>query len=283
MATIEPGLLEHVLSRVDVRPGLTRRAPVPAGGVLPLASGVITLVYVVDGEVGADAPSAPGVFRAGDALLSMGLRPLVLVSAEGARVMAVDLELSGSPALDDLPPVAWVTGFADREPAAAALAANLGAATADAVAACARRSGDPLICRLMVTTVLLSLIRAWAQTGCAPQGWAQRRDPYLDRVVAAIDDDPGRDWNVEVLATMGAMSRSVFAERFRRAIGMSPAGYVTAVRMRRAKELLDAGASVSATSRQLGYSSDEGFSRAFRRHAGLAPSAWPRRRAAVPA
>ena len=282
MATIEPGLLEHVLARVDVRPGPTRRAPLPAGGVLPLASGVVTLVYVVDGELGVDAPSTPGVFRAGDALLSMGLRPLVLVSAEGARVVAVDLELSGPPALEDLAPIAWVTGFDRREPAAAALAAGLGAAAVDAVAACTRRSGDPLICRLMVTTVLLSLIRAWAQAGCAPQGWAQRRDPYLDRVVAAIDDDPGRDWSVELLATMGAMSRSVFAERFRRTIGMSPAGYVTEVRMRRAKELLDAGVSVSATSRELGYASDEGFSRAFRRHVGLVPSAWQRRRA-VPA
>lgn len=283
MATIDPGLLEHVLSRVDVRPGATRRAPVSAGGVVPLASGVITLVYVVDGEVGVDAPTTPTVFRSGDALLSMGRRPLVLVSTAGAQIMAVDLELSGPAALDDLPPVAWVTGFAAREPAAAALAANLGAAAADAVAACTLRSGDPLICRLMVTTVLLSLIRAWAQAGCAPQGWAERRDPYLDRVVAAIDADPGRDWSVEMLASMGAMSRSVFAERFRRTLGMSPAGYVTEVRMRRAKELLDAGLAVSATSRQLGYASDEGFSRAFRRHTGLAPSAWQRRLDAVPA
>jgi AraC-like DNA-binding protein len=282
MAAIEPGVLEHVLSRVDVRPGRTRRSPLPPGGVLPLASGVITLVYVVDGEVAADAAGAWPVLRAGDALLSMGLRPLVLFFPEGARVVTVDLELSGPPALSELPPVAWVTGFAEREPAAAALAANLGAEVASA-AACVLRSGDPVICRLMVTTVLLSLIRAWAQAGCAPQGWAQRRDPYLDRVLAAIDAEPGREWTVELLATMGAMSRSVFAERFRLAVGMSPASYVAGVRMRRAKELLDAGVAVSAASRQLGYASDEGFSRAFRRHVGLAPSVWQRRQDAVSA
>ncbi|QAY59422.1 AraC family transcriptional regulator [Microbacterium protaetiae] len=280
MATIDPGVLDDVLSRVEVRPGTSRRTPVSAGGVLPVASGVVTLIYVVDGAVGVDAPTAPSTLCAGDALLSMGLRPLVLVSAGGARVMTVDLELSGAPAMAEMPPLAWVTGFADREPAAAALAANLGAGEN---AASAQRSGDPVICRLMVSTVLLSLIRAWAQLGCVPQGWAQRRDPYLDRVVEAIHDDPGRDWSLELLATMGAMSRSVFAERFRRAIGMSPAGYVTEVRMRRAKDLLDAGLPVSATSRRLGYGSDEGFSRAFRRHTGLAPSAWQRRRDAVPA
>ena len=70
------------------------------------------------------------------------------------------------------------------------------------------------------------------------------------------------------------MSRSVFAERFRSALGRSPAHYVTEVRMGAAKGMLDAGRSVSETSRTLGYASDEGFSRAFRRATGVTPSAW---------
>jgi AraC-like DNA-binding protein len=70
------------------------------------------------------------------------------------------------------------------------------------------------------------------------------------------------------------MSRSTFAERFRSVVGRSPADYVTEVRVDAAKRMLDAGSSVSAVSRELGYASDEGFSRAFRRRTGLTPSSW---------
>lgn len=57
-------------------------------------------------------------------------------------------------------------------------------------------------------------------------------------------------------------------------IGRSPASYVTEVRMQSAKRMLEKGRAVSETSRSLGYSSDEGFSRAFRRATGMTPSAW---------
>src|SRR5690606_20784505 len=108
-----------------------------------------------------------------------------------------------------------------------------------------------------------------------PAGWPSRSgDPFLDRVVEAIHEQPGREWTVEALANVSAMSRSVFAERFHHAIGRSPAHYVTEVRMQSAKELLTAGQAVSDVSRQLGYASDEGFSRAFRRATGVTPSSW---------
>src|SRR5690606_12250976 len=100
-----------------------------------------------------------------------------------------------------------------------------------------------------------SLIRAWAENGCAPDGWPSRsNDPFLDRVVEAIHEQPGREWTVETLAGLGAMSRSVFAERFHAAFGRSPVSYVTEVRMEVAKRMLDARRSVSDTARELGYS-----------------------------
>ncbi|WP_243228279.1 helix-turn-helix domain-containing protein [Microbacterium sp. CIAB417] len=298
MTTVDPALLEEVLSSFEVRLGFARRTTLSQGGLLPLAAGVVTLAYVVEGEItgevmrdagctldfpGGEASrtSGPRTLLAGDAFLTMGRGPVVLESTSGARLMTAELDLERS-AVDDLPGFVFVTGFAELEPAAAALASNLGPVDP---APHDLRSGDPLICRMMVTTVLLSLIRAWAQAGCAPQGWPARAgDPFLDRVVEAIHSEPGRDWTVDLLATVGAMSRSVFAERFRAAVGQSPASYVTEVRMRQAKQMLDAGRSVSETSRELGYSSDEGFSRAFRRHTGVTPSMWrASRRSAIPA
>jgi AraC-like DNA-binding protein len=165
--------------------------------------------------------------------------------------------------------VVFVSDFAHVEPAAAALATHLGPSASGPDAA---RSGDSVICRIMVRTVLLAAIRAWAADTAV---WPPRaEDPFLDRVAAAIASEPGRAWTADEMASLAAMSRSVFAERFRAAFGRSPGGYVTDARMHRAKEMLEAGESVTEVSRALGYASDEGFRRAFRRVAGVAPSEW---------
>lgn len=271
---------------IDVRPGRAGRSTLGAGEQLALARGA-ALVYVRGGELtGAaggsactvDAPSGTvtpieggRTLLAGDAFLSLGCHSLSLVSRSGAEVTVVPLDVTPSPDTRALPPVVFVSGFAHAEPAAAALATHLGLPTPGGRS---EREGDDTICRLMVTTVLLSALRTWAST-VRDSCWPPRSDdPFLARVVAAIDGDPGREWTIEQLAALGAMSRSVFAARFRRVFGVSPASYVTDVRMRTAKQMLDAGTSVSQTSRALGYGSDEGFRRAFRRHTGVAPSAW---------
>lgn len=293
MTTVDRTALEQVLSSVDLRFGAGRRAHIAPGTTRELGTGSVTLVYVVAGEMlGTPKSSSCHVDRtrglteitaeriarpplaAGDAYLSLGRTALSLSSGRGADVMVAELDLSDGAAslLRVLPDSLFVTGFAQHEPAAAALANVMGVVDADVSAA---RSGDLTICRMMATTVLLSVIRAWAERGCAPAGWpAQASDPFLDRVVDAIHDRPGAEWTVESLATIGAMSRSVFAERFRSALGTSPASYVTDVRMACAQRMLTAGRTVSEVSRELGYSSDEGFSRAFRRHTGMTPSTW---------
>lgn len=301
MTTIDAAALERVLSDVDVRLGIARRITLDAGAIVPLTAGSIWLVFVAAGSVHGQPPIGQAcvfdVDRAsrsvalsphasqdalveGDAFLTLGRRQVALNSDAGASLMIAELQLSDTAAMlrDVLPEFVTVTDFAGLEPAAAALARNLGQSDTEEGTL---RTGDPVICRMMSTTVLLSVIRAWAENGCAPAGWPSRSgDPFLDRVVEAIHEQPGREWTVEALASVSAMSRSVFAERFHRTIGRSPANYVTEVRMQSARELLTAGRAVSDVSRQLGYASDEGFSRAFRRATGMTPSSW---RAGAPA
>ena len=293
--TVDSDTLSQVLSSVDLRVGVGKRVTLAESSLLPLAPAAITLVYVLSGSVRGHPPLNSGCrfdidktshrvavttpndrprLVEGDVFLTLGSQPFTLQAENDTTLMVVDLEFSDStpPLATLLPDFLTVTGFGALEPAAAALAGNMGVIDENA---CPLRSGDPVICRLMATTLLFTVIRAWAERGCAPEGWpALSRDPFLDRVVDAIHDEPGREWTIELLANVAVMSRSVFAERFRTVLGRSPGSYVTEVRMDAAKGMLDAGRSVSETSRELGYASDEGFSRAFRRHTGVAPSQW---------
>jgi AraC-like DNA-binding protein len=295
MVTVDSAALGQILDSVDLRIGVARRVALAAGRVLPLTSGSATLVYIANGSVSGHPPLT-GACRldvdrasqvvavderptssnlvAGDAFLTLGRAPVALEADAATDLVVVDLEFSDSASMlaAVLPDPITVMSFDALEPAAAALAGSMGPTDPPSWP---ERQGDPVICRMMAKTVLLSVIRAWAANGCAPAGWPSvSKDPFLDRVVEAIHEQPGREWTVERLASVGAMSRSVFAERFRSAIGRSPADYVTEVRIDAAKRMLAAGRSVSETSRELGYASDEGFSRAFRRRTGMTPSAW---------
>lgn len=284
--------LEQALASLEIRPGTARRTHLAPGGSLHLGTGEATLVYVRSGEItgdpasgtsctvaglSGDAAAASGArtLLAGDAFVSLGCRPISLTSQSGAQLTVVPADVSLA-AVTPLPPFVFVDGFVALEPAAAALVSHLGAGTTSA------RSGDAVICRMMVKTVLLSAIRAWAAHTAGASAWpAPTVDPFLSRAAEAVAADPGHDWTIDQLASLSAMSRTVFAARFRRAYGRSPAGYVAEIRMQHAKDMLESGASVSETSRALGYGSDEGFSRAFRRHTGMAPSLWRARASAA--
>lgn len=295
MVTVDSAALGQVLDAVDLRVGVARRVALATGGILPIPSGAATLVYIASGSVHGHPPLTTGCrldvddaaqlvavddrplsanLVAGDAFLTLGRAAIALEADGTADLVVVDLEFSDSASMIAalLPDPITVMSFAALEPAAAALAGSMGPSDP---ATCPSRQGDPVICRMMAQTVLLSVIRAWAANGCAPAGWPSvSNDPFLARVVEAIHEQPGRDWTVERLANVGAMSRSVFAERFRSAIGRSPVDYVTEVRVDAAKRMLSEGRAISEISRELGYASDEGFSRAFRRRTGMTPSAW---------
>lgn len=265
--------LERLLGEIAVNIRSQHRIQSVDDEAIVLEPGSLSLVYVLAGDVRLPSDAGlPDTISAGDALIASGRRALTLRVPAGSGMLVSRLTLADSAghlsAL--LPVVAWVRRFDELEPPAAALAHHMGVK-----GRAPERDGDLVICRMMATTLLQSVIRAWTTVGCAPEGWPSRTgDLYLDRVIEAIHEHPGREWTVEALAGVGAMSRSVFAERFHSALGRSPASYVTEVRMEMAKGMLDAGRSVSETSRSLGYSSDEGFSRAFRRATGMTPSRW---------
>jgi len=105
-----------------------------------------------------------------------------------------------------------------------------------------------------------------------PSFLAALGDPDLARALWAVHRDPAYRWTVGSLAQKATMSRSAFAQRFRRCVQMGPIEYVTHWRMQRAGYLL---ATTDKTTIEVayetGYSSEASFARAFRRIQGHGP------------
>ncbi len=142
--------------------------------------------------------------------------------------------------------------------------------------------GAATVLSRLADVIITRLIRAWVREGGRDaDGWmAAIRDPRIGRALAAIHQDPARDWSVAALASVAGLSRSTFAERFARALGVSPARYLVRWRMYVASMLLtEQGLSIAEVCARLGYESVPAFSRAFKRHLGAPPGAIRRMRA----
>lgn len=98
------------------------------------------------------------------------------------------------------------------------------------------------------------------------------RDPKIGRVIALIHENVEQDWSVDSLAQSAAMSRTRFAERFQRLVGMAPMAYVGEWRMQRAFQLVrDTQIPIKSIAHRSGYASAAAFSRAFAKRFGEAP------------
>jgi transcriptional regulator GlxA family with amidase domain len=83
--------------------------------------------------------------------------------------------------------------------------------------------------------------------------------------------------SVASMARAVGLSRAAFARRFVLSTGVSPLRFLNALRLERAAELLrDADAGLAEIAARVGYASEFAFSRAFKRHHGVAPSVYRR-------
>lgn len=221
----------------------------------------------------------PLVMQAGDFVMMPHGGAAELRSPGETLLLSGSLALNGTDAVlpAAMPTVLFTCGFRMHEPVFASLLDTMYRESSSA------RPGSGSVIERLADVVASAAVRIWLEQGCgSARAWfAAVGDPHLGRALEAIHDDPGSPWTVESLARLARTSRSQFAEQFKDAVGDSPARYLTRVRMERAERMLRAGAPVADIAYQLGYESDAGFSRAFRRHAGVSPSLW--RRAVVAA
>lgn len=138
------------------------------------------------------------------------------------------------------------------------------------------RPGGEIIVTRLADILVIQAIRAWIERDPAAQtGWlGALRDRQIGRAISMIHRDPARAWTLESLAAEVAMSRSAFAARFTALVGVPAMQYLAQWRMHTALATLkEQNVPVAVLAERLGYQSEASFSRAFKRHVGMAPGA----------
>lgn len=145
------------------------------------------------------------------------------------------------------------------------------------------RPGSDVITARLADVLVVQVVRSWLETGAPDRGWvAGLRDPLLGRALASFHAEPHAPWTLASLAFEAGMSRSAFAERFRRLLGEPPMAYVTTWRMDLAARLVrEERLPLARVAERVGYSSEAAFNRAFRRAHHVTPGAFARRPDAV--
>jgi AraC-like DNA-binding protein len=100
------------------------------------------------------------------------------------------------------------------------------------------------------------------------------RTPTLSQICEALFQDPSDGRDVETWASQLGLSSRTLTRRFEAEIGMPLRSWRRRLKVFRAIELLNGGASVTAVGLDLGYSSASAFIFAFREEMGLSPHAF---------
>ncbi|MET3970939.1 AraC-like DNA-binding protein [Bradyrhizobium sp. S3.9.1] len=243
-----------------------------------------------------DGETAPVRLTAGDCFLLTGARAGRAFNVEGGReiycsdysggsggVMRVgtgsmnDVVVAGRLTLDKegaawlreaLPPVIRLAAeAAAAKPTGSIIELLRSESEADA-------PGRRLITSRLADVLLVQTIRTHLADNPEATNWlAALTDRQLGRAIQKFHADPAADWTVASLAKAAGMSRSSFAERFRRRVGLSPLDYVTRWRMHKVRrELLATSLPFATVAYRNGYASRTSCSHAFKQVFGYSPS-----------
>ena len=136
------------------------------------------------------------------------------------------------------------------------------------------RAGSALMAQQLSHMMLVQALRLHVEEqGPDETGWlAALADPHIGPAIRAIHAEPARAWTLETLAREVGMSRTVFAQRFKRKVGATPIAYLTRWRMMLAGErLIETRDSIAEIAASLGYVSEYAFAAAFKREMGCPP------------
>jgi AraC-like DNA-binding protein len=206
----------------------------------------------------------------------LGMGGEALEDTEGARYIAGGhFALTGGHAemlLQSLPPIVHIRRESDR----AAMRWSLERLREELRDP---QPGSSLIAQQLAYMMLVQALRLHlADAASAGPGWLSAlSDKHMSLAIAAMHNDPGHSWTLQSLAEKIGLSRSVFALRFRKIVGVTPMEYLTRWRMLLAADRLKSSSDgLSAIAQSLGYESDSAFGKAFRRVMGCSPRQYTR-------
>ncbi len=135
--------------------------------------------------------------------------------------------------------------------------------------------GAELIALKLSEAICIEAMRAYLDgEGRGRPASAGFTDGPVRRALEVLHRDPGAQWNLESMAAAAGLSRSAFAERFRRVMGETPLAYLTRWRMMGAERLLSESAlPIAEIAVRSGYRSEAAFGRAFKSFHGTTPAA----------
>jgi AraC-like DNA-binding protein len=132
----------------------------------------------------------------------------------------------------------------------------------------------------LIDLLLIAAIRHWLEREDArdvPSWLTALRDPTIARVLALLHDRPDERWTLDRLAEQLHMSRATLARRFTESVGDPPLTYLAGWRMQlAAQRLRHSEDSIETIARNVGYTSEFAFNRAFARHHGQPPGRYRR-------
>ena len=123
---------------------------------------------------------------------------------------------------------------------------------------------------VFLSQALRTYLAGAEQAGLLPP--RQETDAPIARALAALHDRPAVTWTLADLAAVAGMSRTLFAARFRGAVGESPMRHLAKIRLGQAAGYLTTTRlSVEAIARRTGYGTNASLSKAFKREFGVSP------------
>lgn len=101
------------------------------------------------------------------------------------------------------------------------------------------------------------------------------RNDLLRRVLDAVAADPGRSWDLTMMATLAGVSVRHLGRLFRTELDTTPAGYLDRIRVEAARGLLESGdETLDVVARRTGFGSPETMRRAFLRELDVTPGGY---------
>jgi AraC-like DNA-binding protein len=196
--------------------------------------------------------------------------------ARGCFIVGGHFVLTGAPSeilLNSLSPIVHIRSKSDK----AAMRWSLERITEELSDP---QPGASLMAQQLAYMMLLQALRLHLQEDADKgSGWLfALADPQMRVAITCMHNDPGHPWTLQELANRLAMSRTVFAQKFKSRVGTTSMEYLTRWRMLLAgNRLKSSDDPVSAISSSLGYETESAFGKAFRRVWGCSPREHRRR------